>query len=107
MDNKILEATYQIILMTSSLLSCGLLAWFFLKESETTFQNILFWAGTAPVALSTVGLFGDLLGRGDSSYQMSKSVIKQSPNKRSAQDSADLQAKVFSGIKWLAAGILV
>jgi hypothetical protein len=99
-------------LLTSIGISLGLLAigaviWYFRRESSTSLQDTLFWVGAVPIGLFSIGLFGNYMGRGDSSYQLSRSVGGQSPNQRAVQDDNDSKKKIRSELRWLIAGFLV
>lgn len=76
------------------------------KESGISFQDILFWVGAVPIVFFSVGQFGDFFGRGDSTYQLSRSVLKQSPNQRSLKDKKESRSKTSDGLVWIAAGLL-
>ena len=88
------------------LLTIGFVIWFFMKESKISFQDILFWVGAAPIAFFSIGLFGDLFGKGSVSYQLSRSVSKQSSNQRAVQDESDKKSSVKFGLNWILAGLL-
>ena len=60
-----------------------------MKEFQTSLQDILFWAGAVPIAMFSIGQFGDFIGRGDSSNQLSRSVTGQSPNQKAIDDAND------------------
>lgn len=101
-SNLISVLVYALILLV-----VGLVVWFFFIESKMSFQDVLFYIGATPIALFSIGLFGDFLGRGTQSYQLSRSVSKQSPNQRAKGDVVDNKKRVTSGISWIAAGLLV
>lgn len=89
------------------LLIIGFVIWFFMKESKISFQDILFWVGAAPIAFFSIGLFGDFFGKGSVSYQLSRSVSKQSSNQRAVQDESDKKSSVKFGLNWILAGLLI
>jgi hypothetical protein len=95
-----------VIILFLILLSIGMVVWLFMKESKITFQDILFWVGAAPVAFFSIGLFGDFFGRGNISYQLSRSVSKQSSNQRALQDQTDKKSSVKFGLNCIIAGLL-
>ncbi len=107
MSKRLLKSARSVLLITLILLTVGLVIWFFMKDSQTTFQDILFYVGAAPIALFSIGMFGDFLGRGTQAYQLSRSVSKQSANQRSLNDAEDDKNRVYSGITWIIAGLLV
>lgn len=80
---------------------------FFMKTSQTTLQDILFYVGAAPIAIFSIGFLGDLFGRGSISYQISRSVSQNSPNQRASQDEEDSSSRLLFGIQWIVAGLLV
>ena len=85
------------LLLSLALLTVALIIWYFMKESEILLQDILFWVGAVPIGLFSIVLFGDFFGRGDPSYQLSRSVSSQSSNQRALQDVSDIKVKVKSG----------
>ena len=107
MINKILQNLITAFILSLILLTVGLVIWYFLKESETSLQNILFYVGAVPIVLFSMGQLGDFFGRGDASYQLSRSVSNQSPGQRAVQDVSDIESKVKSGSNWVIAGLLV
>jgi hypothetical protein len=106
MINRLRKRVLTIIVLFLILLLIGLVVWLFTKESKITFQDILFWVGAAPIAFFSIGLFGDFFGRGNISYQLSRSVSKQSSNQRALQDQTDKKSSAKFGINWIIAGLL-
>ena len=78
MIGKILKNIFTALILSMVLLAIGLAVKHFMKESETTLQDILFWVGAVPIVFFTMGLFGSFFGRGDPSYQLSRSVSNKS-----------------------------
>ena len=76
---------------------------YLILDSKTSLQDILFWIGAIPIAIFSIGVFGDFYGRGDASYQLSRSVNNQSSNQRGVQDISDLK----SGLNWIMAGLFI
>ena len=107
MIGKILKNIITAFILSLVLLAIGLAVKHFMKESETTLQDILFWVGAVPIVLFSMGLFGNFLGRGDPSYQLSRSGSNQSSNQRGLQDIIDIKSRVTSGLSWILAGLLV
>jgi hypothetical protein len=105
--NKILQNLITAFILSLILLTVGLVIWYFLKESETSLQNILFYVGAVPIVLFSMGQLGDFFGRGDASYQLSRSVSNQSSNQRALQDVDDIKSNVKSGLNWIIAGLFV
>ena len=104
---KIFENLIAAFLLSLALLAVALIIWYFMKEPKTPLQDILFWVGAVPIGLFSIGLIGDYFGRGDFSYQASRSVSNQSPNQRALQDVSDIKSKVKSGLNWIIAGLLI
>jgi hypothetical protein len=104
---KILQNLIDAFILSLALLAVGFIIWYFMKESKTSFQDILFYVGAAPIVIFSVGQLGEFLGRGDHSYQLSRSVSSQSSNKRAVQDVRDIASRVKSGLNWIIAGLLV
>ena len=107
MSGKILKKILAAVILSLVLLAVGLAVKSSMKESETTLQDILFWVGAVPIVFFSIGLFGNFLGRGDPSYQLSRSVSNLSPNQRGLQDMIDVKSRVTSGLNWILAGLLV
>ena len=107
MINKILQNLITAFILSLALLTVGLVIWYFMKESATLLQNILFCVGAVPIVLFSMGQLGNFFGRGDPSYQLSRSVSNQSSNQRALQDVGDIKTKVKSGLNWIIAGLLV
>jgi hypothetical protein len=105
--NKILQNIITAIILSLALLIMGLAIWYFMKESKTSLQDILFYVGAVPVVIFSMGQLGNFFGRGDPSYQLSRSVSNQSPSQRAVQDVRDIASKLKSGLNWIIAGLLV
>ena len=104
---KILQNIITAIILSLALLIVGMVIWYFMKESETSLQDILFYVGAVTIVIFSMGQLGHFFGRGDPSYQLSRSVSNQSPNKRAVQDEHDIKSRVLSGLNWILAGLLV
>lgn len=107
MPKRLQKSALSVLLSTLFLLGTGVVIWLFIQNSGSTLQDILFYVGAAPIALFSVGMFGDFFGRGTQSYQLSRSVSRHSPNQRAQKDVEDNENKVASGIIWIIAGLLV
>jgi len=97
----------RILMITLLLIMLGLIIWYALGESTISLQDTLFWIGAAPIALFSISLFGSFSGRGDPEYQLSKTVLKESPTQRSLQEHKDQMTRTSSNLTWLIAGLLV
>jgi hypothetical protein len=104
---KILQNTITAIILSLALLIVGLVIWYFMKESETSLKDVLFYIGAAPIVIFSMGQMGNFFGRGDPSYQLSRSVSNRSPDQRAVQDIREIGSKVKSGFNWIIAGLLV
>jgi len=107
MIGKILQNIITAFILSLVLLAIGLVMKYLLTEPETTLQDILFWVGSVPIVFFTMGLFGNFFGRGDPSYQLSRSGSNQSSNQRGLQDIIDIKSRGTSGLSWILAGLLV
>ena len=107
MFGKIFKNVLAAFLLSLALLTVALIIWYFMEESKTPLQDILFWVGAVPIGLFSIGLIGDYFGRGDFSYQLSRSVSNQSPNQRALQDVSAMKSAVKSGLNWIIAGLLI
>ena len=107
MTQKLLQNLVTAAVLSLVLLMAGLIIWFFKKESGTSFQDILFYVGAAPIIIFALGQIGNFFGRGDHTVQLSRSVSNKSPGERGAQDILDIKSGLKSGINWFIAGLLV
>lgn len=107
MLKKILQNFITAFVLSLVLLTVGLAIRFFMKEADTSLQNILFYVGAVPIVLFSMGQLGNFFGRGDPSYQLSRSVSNQSSNQRALQDIRDIKSMAKSGLNWVIAGLLV
>jgi len=103
MIKRILKKTFITFLQSFVLLIIGLVIKYLVLDNRTALQDILFYIGAIPIALFSIGGIGDFLGRGDTSYQLSRSVNSQSSYQRGIQDISNLK----SGSNWIIPGLLV
>ena len=104
---KLFKHLLSAILSALFLIAVALVIRYLKKPSTISLQDILFYVGAAPIAFFSIGFFGDLVGRGSSSYQFSRSVSQQTPNQRANQDEEDSRSRLAFGIQWISAGLLV
>ena len=104
---KLLQNTISAFILSAVLFVAGLVIWFFMRGSGTSFKDILFCIGAIPIVIFAVAQVGDLFGRGDHTVQLSRSVSNQSLHKRAIQDMGDVKSKLKSGLSWFMAGLLV
>ena len=97
----------RILLITLLLIMLSLLIQYVMRDSSLSLQDTLFWVGAVPIAFFSIGIFGNFHGRGDPEYQLSKTVLKQSPNQRSVQETDDASKHTSSGLIWVLGGLLV
>jgi hypothetical protein len=107
MINKILKNLITAFILSVVLLTVGLVIWFFMKESKKSLQDILFCVGALPIVLFSIRVIGHFFGRGDLSYQLSRSVSDQSSSQRTLQDVNEIKSMATSGLNWLIAGLLI
>lgn len=107
MLQKLKNTGIRIIMVTLLLFVLGVALWYIIGESVLSLQDILFWVGAAPIAFFSIGMFGTFSGRGDPEYQLSKTVLKLSPNKRSEQDNKDQSEQTSFGLVGFVAGLLI
>ena len=105
--NKILQNIITAIILSLALFIVGFAIWYFMKESEISLQDILFYVGAVPIVIFSIGQLGIFFRRGDSSYQLSRSVSQESSNQRTVQEHHDREERVRSELKWVAAGLLI
>ena len=107
MLQQIKNFAVRILMLTLLLIMLSLLISYIMKESALTLQDTLFWVGAVPIALFSIGIFGNFSSRGDPEYQLSKTVLKQSPNQRSINETDDVSKQTSSNLTWFIAGLLV
>lgn len=100
---KTFKKIFSAFILSLILLIAGLVIKYFILDSKTSLQDILFWVGAIPIFIFSGGVFGDFFTRGNFSYQISRSVSNQSSNQRGLQDISDLK----SGLNWILAGLLI
>jgi hypothetical protein len=105
--NRILHNLIAAIILSLALLIVGLAVWYFKKDSGISLQDILFYVGAAPIVIFSLGQLGNFFGRGDHTYQLSRSVSNQSASQRAIQDLRDIKSWMKSGFSWIIAGLLV
>lgn len=104
---KLLYSSLSALFSALILVLLGAVIWIFMKNSNISLQDILFYVGAVPIALFSIGVLGDSFGRGSPSYQLSRSVSEQTANKRALQDVDDVKSRVKSGLNWIVAGFIV
>ena len=106
MTTRFIKQLIAAIFATLVLFMVGLGIWLFMKNSQTL-QDILFWVGAAPLALYSIGIMGGFAGRGDSSYQLSRSVSNRSSTQRTLQEVNTMTSRMTSGLNWCIGGLLL
>ena len=104
---KIIRNIITIIILSLALFVIGCAIWYFMKESQNSLQDILFYVGAVPIVIFSMAQLGNFFGRADPSYQLSRSVSNQSSSQRAVQDRRDIKSRLKSGLNWIAAGLLV
>lgn len=104
---KIFKNLVAVFILSTVLLAVGLVIWFFMKGSGTSLKDILFCLGAVPMALFTLKLMGGYAGRGDFSYQFSRTVSNQSSDQRAVQEAGDIKSRLSSGFNWFVAGLVI
>ncbi len=104
---KVLKNLMAAIFLSVVLCIVGLVIWFFMKGSETSLKDVLFCVGAVPMAFFAIKLMGGYAGRGDFSYQFSRTVSNQSSTQRVLQDASDIKSRLTSGLNWFLAGLII
>jgi hypothetical protein len=107
MIKKLLKSFLTVMLSAFFLVVVAVVIRLFIKNPQTSLQDILFYVGAAPIAFFSIGFFGDRFGKGSISYQLSRSVSQQTPNKRAQKDEEDNRERFLFSIHWIFAGLLV
>jgi len=71
--------------------------WHVRKDFNAPRQDTFFWAGAVPIAIFSMGQFGNYFGRGAATYQLSRSVSHQPDNQSALQGGNDIRATVKAG----------
>ena len=104
---KVIHNVLSVVMLSLFLLALSLIIWLFMKGSGTSFKDILFCIGAAPIAIFAVGQIGNFKSRGDHTVQLSSSAGDQSLQDRAAQDMQDIKSYFKSGFSWFLAGLLI
>lgn len=107
MIQQIRNFAVRVVLITLLLIMLSLLISYLMRESALSLQDTLFWVGAVPIALFSIGIFGNFSGRGNPGYQYSRTVMKESSNQRSVQETDDLSKRMSSNLAWVLGGLLV
>ena len=107
MFRRLLRTLVTSFLSGAVLLAIGLVIWYVRQGANTTLQDTYFWVGAVPIVIFSISQFGKFFGRGDATYQLSRSVSQQSAAQRTAQDESDLRTIATAGLNWILAGLWV
>jgi hypothetical protein len=107
MFRRLLKTLVTSFLSGAVLLAIGLVIWYVRQGANTTLQDTYFWVGAIPIVIFSINQFGKIFGRGDVTYQLSRSVSHQSSTERAVQDESDLRKNVTAGLNWILAGLWV
>lgn len=107
MLKKCLKGMLATILLAGLLMVLAVLVWGVKRGSGVSFQDILFWVGALPIVVFTMGSMGHFTGRGDVSYQMSRSASDVTPDRRTGAVLDDLKSYGMSWLTWVLAGLLL
>ena len=107
MIKKTLINLIAVLILSAALFIVGLVIWYFMKGSGTSLKDVLFCVGAVPIAFFALKLMGGYAGRGDFSYQFSRTVSNESSTQRVLQDVSDIKSRFTSGLNWFAAGLVI
>lgn len=107
MIKKILQNLMAVLILSVALFIVGLVIWFFMKRSGTSLKDVLFCIGAVPMAFFAIKLMGGYVGRGDFSYQFSRTVSNESSTQRVLQDAGHIKSRLTSGLNWFLAGLII
>ncbi len=107
MKNKIIIKLIAAIISSLVLMGIGLVIWYFMRESNTSFQDVLFIVGAVPIAIFALGTMGNFAGRGNFFIQFSRSAGNKSLDEKALQDISDMKSIVLSKMNWIMAGLFV
>lgn len=104
---KLVHNIFSILLLSIFLSGVSLVIWLFMKGSGTSFKDVLFCMGAAPIAVFTVAQIGNFKSRGDHTVQLSNSASNQSLQERATRDMQDIKSYFKSGYSWFLAGLVI
>ena len=107
MIRRILNILITPFISAIALTAIGIVIWYFMKSSQTSLQDVLFWVGIAPMVWFCIGLIGIYKVRGSFNYLQSRTVSEKSPNQRAVQDEQEMKSLATTRLNWLMAGIFV
>jgi hypothetical protein len=107
MLNKLIKFLLKSVSYAVVMIGLGCIIKYVILDTQTLLQDILFYVGATPIALFSIGFFGDFFGKGTIAYQQSRSVSAQSSNERAIQDQNDTHSRMASNLRWIVAGLLV
>ena len=105
--DRILKKILAVLLSAGLLLLLAVAAWWFKRGNGVPFQDILFWVGALPIVFFTLGSMGRFSGRGDVSYQLSRTAGDATPEQKTGALIDDLKSQGKSGFNWIVAGLLL
>ncbi len=107
MLNRILKMILAALLSAGLLLLLAVVLWWFKRGDGVLFQDMLFWVGALPIVLFTLGSLGRFSGRGDVSYQLSRTISDATPEQKTGALIDELKSQGKSSLNWVLAGLLL
>ncbi len=107
MLNRTLKNFLAALLSAGILLLLAVAVWWIKRGDGVAFQDILFWVGALPIVFFTMGSMGRFSGRGDVSYQLSRTVSDATPDQKTGALIDELKSQGKSWLNWILAGLLL
>lgn len=109
MGNLLLKQGLAVLGRAVLLFGAALVAWCVLRSRATalSFEELLFYFGAGPIVFFSLGRFGEFFNRGNTTYQLSRSVVRRSAHQRTVDDEGDLKARQTPDWAWIGAGLIV
>ncbi len=107
MLNRTLKTFLAALLSAGLLLLLAVVFWWIKRGDGVAFQDILFWVGALPIVIFTMGSMGRFSGRGDVSYQLSRTVSDATPDQKTGALIDELKSQGKSWLNWILAGLLL
>ncbi len=107
MLNRILKMILAALLSAGLLLLLAVVLWWLKHGDGVLFQDMLFWVGALPIVLFTLSSMGRFSGRGDVSYQLSRTISDATPEQKTGALIDELKSQGKSSLNWVLAGLLL
>lgn len=101
------KSAIRILMITLLLVMLSLLISYAMRNSALSLKDILFWVGTAPIALFSILIFGTISGKTARSGKNSEPISARSADQQLPMKNSSALKRASSGLPWVIAGLLV